>query len=120
MRLLRIIFVRGGQGFPQAGRLGHCPLSQTLSPNPLYLKLKGGWEGSLRGGRGALYKKPPGPPLKKLLPQSHNDFQAVELPRYLFILLFIPLKYFSFFSIPPDSRSNDGLRRVALKSKDTT
>ena len=29
------------------GAEGPCPLSQTLSPNPQ----KGGWEGSLRGGR---------------------------------------------------------------------
>jgi hypothetical protein len=63
LRLLQIVFGRGGQGFPQAESLCHCPcpLYQTLSPNPLRCfkeiealasispKLKGGGEGSLRG-----------------------------------------------------------------------
>jgi len=49
---------------------GPCPdekLSQTLSPNPH----KGGWEGSLREGRGAwLTKNPPNLPSKPILQSS--------------------------------------------------
>jgi len=68
MRLLQIIFGRGGQGAqPPAPSPKPSPptpyiiLRKSRPKASISLKLKGGWEGSLRGGRGAC--GPPALPL---------------------------------------------------------
>ena len=50
---------RGARGFFVSSPCPYKKLSQTLFPYPY-----GGWEGSLRGGRGNWLQKSPGPPLK--------------------------------------------------------
>ena len=43
-----------------------------------FFKITGGWEGSLRGGRGIIYKKSPGPPLKSFQTYSSGGSPSLR------------------------------------------